>query len=109
MKYVMLALVLVLVLVLSTFGVQNPTPVNVRFLQFESGFVPLSVILLVSTLIGMLLVVLMGLPGRVQHRRETRQLRQQLAAADEQIAALKDRLPRPVMQPLPEERVAQVV
>lgn len=104
MKYAIFALVIVLVLVLSTFGVQNPTPVNVRFLQFESGFVPLSVILLLSTLIGMLLVVLMGLPGRVQRSREARQLRHHLAAATEQIATLKDRLPRPVMQPLPEER-----
>lgn len=105
MKYAIFALVIFLVLVLSTFGVQNPTPVNVHFLQFESGFVPLSVILLLSTLAGMLLVVLMGLPGRVQRSREGRQLRQQLAAATEQIATLKDRLPRPVMQPLPEEYV----
>ena len=65
MKYLVLALVMVLVLVLSTFGIQNPTPVNVRFLQFQSGFVPLYVIMLVSTLIGMLLVFLVGLPGRI--------------------------------------------
>lgn len=105
MKYVIFALAIFLVLVLTTFGVQNPAPVNVRFLQFESGFVPLSVILLLSTLIGMLLVVLMGLPGRVQRSREGRQLRQHLAAATEQVVTLKDRLPRPVMQPLPEEHV----
>jgi uncharacterized integral membrane protein len=103
-KYVILALVLLLVLVLSTFGVQNPTPVNVRFLQFQSGFVPLSVIMLVSTLSGMLLVMLMGLPSRIQHRLETRRLRHQLITADEQIVSLKDRLPAPVMRPLPEER-----
>ncbi len=104
MKYMLLALVLLLVLVLATFGVQNPTPVNVRFLQFQSGFVPLSVIMLVSTLSGMLLVMLMGFPSRIHRRLETRRLRHQLVTADEQIAGLKDRLPAPVMQPLPEER-----
>jgi uncharacterized integral membrane protein len=104
MKFVIFTLVLILVLVLSTFGVQNPTPVNVRFLQFQSGFVPLSVILLLSTLSGMLLVILMGLPSYIHRRLETRRLRHQLVTADEQIAALKNRLPAPVMQPLPEER-----
>lgn len=109
MKYALFALVVVLVLVGSTFGVQNPTPINVRFLQFESGFIPLSVILLVFTLIGMLLVGLMALPGNVERRREIRRLRHRLATADTQIATLKDRLPPPVMQPLPEERAAQMV
>jgi uncharacterized integral membrane protein len=104
MKYAMLALVLILVLVLSTFGVQNPTPVNVRFLQFQSGFVPLSVIMLVSTLSGVLIVMLVGLPSRIQRRLETRRLRHELITADEQIVGLKDRLPAPVMRPLPEER-----
>ena len=83
MRYVILALVLILVLVLSTFGVQNPTPVNVRFLQFQSGFVPLSVILLLSTLSGVLIVMLVGLPSRIQRRLENRRLRHQLITADE--------------------------
>jgi uncharacterized integral membrane protein len=108
-KYVLFALVIVLVLAGSTFGVQNPTPINVRFLQFESGFVPLSVLLLAFTLIGMLLVALMGLPGNVERRRDIRRLRHRLAAAETQIATLKDRLPPPVMQPLPEDRVAQAI
>jgi uncharacterized integral membrane protein len=102
-KYLVLVLVVVLVLMLSTFGIQNPTPVNVRFLHFQSGFVPLYVIMLISTLIGMLLVILMGLPGRIQRQLEARRLRHQLADAEKHIAALQARVPSPVMQPLPED------
>ncbi|PLS82500.1 MAG: hypothetical protein CYG59_03980 [Chloroflexi bacterium] len=108
-KYLVLALVVFLVLVLSTFGIQNPSPVNVRFLQFQSGFVPLYVIMLVSTVIGMALALLVGLPGRIQRQLETRRLRQQLSDAEKQIAELKERVPAPVMQPLPEELSARAV
>ena len=102
MKY--LVLVLVLVLVLSTFGIQNPTPVNVRFLQFQSGFVPVYVIMLVSTLIGMLLGFLVGVPGRIHRQLEARRLHHQLADAQQQLAALQARIPAPMMQPLADER-----
>jgi uncharacterized integral membrane protein len=105
MKYLVFALVVVLVLILSTFGVQNPAPVNVRFLQFESGLVPLSVIILASAFIGMLVVVLAEVPGRIRHRLEGRHLRHQLVAAETHVTDLQDRLPRTVMQPRPEERV----
>ena len=105
----MLGLVLFLVLVLSTLGIQNPLPVNVRFLQFQSGLVPLYVIMLVSTVLGIAIALLMGLPGRIQRQMETRRLRQQLSDAEKQIAELKARVPSPVMQPLPEELSARQV
>jgi uncharacterized integral membrane protein len=104
MKYLIFALVVVLVLLLSTFGVQNPTPINVRFLQVQTGLVPLSVIVLVATLSGMLLIALAELPHRVTRRQETRRLRHQLVAAETRVTVLQERLPRPVMQPLPDER-----
>jgi uncharacterized integral membrane protein len=108
-KYLILALVIVLVLVLSTFGIQNPTLVNVRFLQFQTGFVPLYVIMLVSTLIGMLLVFLVGLPGRIHRQLEARRLHHRLADAHQQIAALQARIPAPVMHPLADERRSREV
>jgi uncharacterized integral membrane protein len=74
MKYVIFALVVVLVLVLATLSVQNPTPVNIHFLQFQSGAVPLAMIMLGSTLIGMLLCGLLGVPGRLQRWRKARRL-----------------------------------
>ncbi len=74
MKYLFFVLVVVVGLVLATFGIQNSTSVSIRFLQWESGNVPLGLIMLGSALIGMLLVRVVELPGRVRHRRDTRQL-----------------------------------
>lgn len=81
MKYLVVALVVALVLVPATFGVQNSTPVTVHFLQFESGNVPLALVMFGSALIGMLLLRVVELPGRVRQRRDTRQLWNHLTAA----------------------------
>lgn len=105
MKYLVLVIVAALVLLLSAFGVQNPFPVNVRFLGLESGNVPLYIIILVSTLIGIVLATLLGIPGQIQRRLEARRLRQRVAELEQQIAELKARLPPPVMKPLPGEQV----
>ncbi len=86
-----------LVLVLATFGVQNPTPVNIRFLALQSGYVPISVIMLGSTLSGMVLSALLGVPGRIRSRWEARRLRHQLADAEQHITELIARVPPPVM------------
>ncbi len=93
LKYLVVVLVVALVLVLSTFGVQNPTPVNIRFLAVQSGYVPISVIMLGATLSGMLLIALLGMPGRLRNRWEVRRLRHQLVDAEQQIAALSTRVP----------------
>jgi hypothetical protein len=65
--------------------------------------------MLVSTLIGMLLVFLLGIPGRIHRQLEARRLHHQLADAQQQIAALKARIPAPVMQPLADERRSREV
>ncbi len=92
-----------LVLVLATFGIQNPTPVNTRFLALQSGYVPVYVIVLGATVSGMLLIALLGMPGRMRSRWEARRLRHQLVGAEQQIAALRARV-LPVMPPIPEDR-----
>ncbi len=103
MKFIVVTLVVALVLVLSTLSVQNPTPVNLRFLAVQSGDVPVYVIMLGSTVIGMLLIALLGVPGRLRSRFAARRLRHQLADAEQQIMELRARVP-PVMKPLPAER-----
>ena len=104
MKYLVLLAVVVLVVLLSTFGIQNPYPVNVRFLGLQSGGVPLYIVTLLSALVGLLLGTLISIPGRIQRRIELRRLRQQVADQERQIADLKVLVPRPVVQPLPGER-----
>ena len=103
MRYLILVVVVILVVLLSTFGIQNPYPVNVRFLRWQTGGVPLYILVLISTLIGVLLSTLLSLTGRIQRQLELRRLRQQAAELEQQVAELKARLPAPVMRPLPDE------
>ena len=103
MRYLILFVVVILVVILSTFGIQNPYPVNVRFLGWQTGGVPLYILVLFSTLIGILLSTLLSLTGRIQRQLELRRLRQQTAELEKQVAELKARLPQPVMRPLSDE------
>lgn len=103
MRYLVIVIVAMLVVVLATFGIQNPSVVDVRFLQFQSPTVPLYIVILLSALIGILVSSLLSVPGRIQRQRELRRLRQQVSEQAQQIADLKARLPAPVMKPLPGE------
>ncbi len=103
LKYLIALIVAALVILLATFGIQNPFPITVRFLQLESGAVPLYLVIMLSALIGLLVSALLGLPGRIQRQLELRRLRQQVAEQAQQLSDLKARLPAPVMKPLPNE------
>ena len=103
MKYLILLVVAALVILVATFGIQNPVPVRVRFFQFQSAAVPLYVVILLAGLLGILLNSLLSLPGRIQRRREVRGLRRQVTEHAQQMDALKARIPAPVMKPLPNE------
>lgn len=103
MKYLVGIAVAALVIVLATFGIQNPFPITVRFLQFQSAAVPLYLVIMLAAVIGILVSALLSIPGRVQRRLELRRLRQQVVEQTQQIADLKARLPAPVMQPLPDD------
>ncbi|GAC1385585.1 MAG: hypothetical protein NVSMB42_05140 [Herpetosiphon sp.] len=103
MKYVVFVVVGIIVVVFTIFALQNPALVDVRFLSFQSGQVPLYGIILLSTLTGMLIVGLLNIPGSVQRRFESRRLRQQIADLDRQVTDLKARVPEPIMRPLPDE------
>lgn len=103
MKYLVILLIAVVVILLSTFGIQNPNPVTVRFLQWQSDAVPIYAVMLVSVLLGMLINTLIGLPGRIQRQLELRRLRHSTTAQEKEIADLKSRIPQPVMKPLQDE------
>jgi uncharacterized integral membrane protein len=104
MKYLIFAVVAVVVLVLTTFGIQNPFPVTIRFLRWQTEAVPLYAVMLVSVLLGIALTSLLGLPARIQRGREMRRLRAELDRQATEISDLRARLPPPVMKPLPDER-----
>ncbi len=81
MKWLFGTLAGLIVLVLAIIGVQNPTLITIRFLGWQTGVLPLWVILLVALVSGMLLVTLITIPGRIHRYRTTRSLKQQLASA----------------------------
>ena len=85
MNRLLLLVAFLLALVLGVFGAQNPQPVAIRFFGLESGAVPLSVVMLLSVLVGVSVSTLIGLRGYI---RTTLRLRQR----DRQIADLQQQL-----------------
>jgi uncharacterized integral membrane protein len=104
MRYVVLLVIVILVVLLSTFGIQNPFPVNIRFLGLETGGVPLYIVIMISAVAGIIMTLLAGLPGRIQRGIELRRLRTRVADVEKELADAKSRLPPPVMKPLPNEQ-----
>jgi uncharacterized integral membrane protein len=82
MKIVFAALTGLILLVLAIVGVQNPTLLSIRFLGWQTGVLPLWVIIVTALVVGMLLVVIVTLPGRIGRYRTTRRLQHQLSAAE---------------------------
>lgn len=105
MRYVVLLVIIILVAVLSTFGIQNPYPVNIHFLGLATGGVPLYIVIMISTITGIVITLLASLPGRIQRGIELRRLKTRLAETEKSLADAKLRLPPPVVKPLPNERV----
>lgn len=99
MKVVSAAFAGLILLVLAIIGVQNPTLVSIRFLGWQTGPLPLWVIMVAALALGMLLVGIITIPGRIGRYRTTRQLRSRLAdaTADAQvpIAPPAERNPAP--------------
>lgn len=81
MKLLFAAFTGLILFVLAIIGVQNPTLISIRFLGWQTGVLPLWVIMVAALSIGMLLVGILTIPGRIGRFRTTRQLRSQLAAA----------------------------
>ncbi len=103
MRYLILVIVVLMVVLLSTFGIQNPFPVTLRFLGFQTGRVPLYILVLISTTIGFLLSVLLSLAGRIQHRLEVRRLEQRVGELEKELKDTRALIPSPAMRPLPDE------
>ncbi len=79
-----LILMIVLSIIMVLFGVQNPQPVNVRFFTLESGNISLSLVIVVSALVGAALIGLLSLWDSA--RRGIRRMR-----TNKQFAALEER------------------
>lgn len=87
MARVLLVVVIMLALLLALFGVQNPQTVDIRFLNIRSGYVPVYVVILLSTLAGIVLSAILGLRSRIGATLKIRKLERQVADLQQQIAA----------------------
>jgi len=96
MRWLILLPILVVALLLVTFGVQNTQLVTVRFLSFEARDLSASIVIILSAIGGALLAGMLGVWNSIQHslrgRRDSKQraqLEQRIAELERQLAATK--------------------
>lgn len=107
MRWLILLPILVLALLMVTFGVQNTQLVTVRFLTFEARDLSASIVIVLSAIGGALLAGMLGVWNSIQHglrgRRDLKQrnqLEQRIAELERQLAATKAPVPKePVAVP----------
>ncbi len=91
--YLLMAVVGVLAMI---FAVQNPDSVEVRFLQWRTVSLPLSLVILFSTFVGVIFAAISGFAQQIRLRLKIRQL-------EHRIAQLSDAPPpRPTAAPGPD-------
>jgi uncharacterized integral membrane protein len=97
MRTVVLILMVVVAILLVIFGAQNTQLVNIQFLMINSGSVSLSLVIVISAVIGAVLVSLITLWGSIRRRFRGRRGDQQQVdlqarsiALESRVAALED-------------------
>ena len=74
--YLLMAVVGVLAMI---FAVQNPAPVEVRFLHWRIADLPLSLVILFSAIIGVICAAVSGFAQQVRLKLKIRQLERRIA------------------------------
>jgi uncharacterized integral membrane protein len=87
----MASMKLIVALILATglvvFGAQNTQSVTFHFLMFDLGPVPVTFVVFVAALLGMIVGWLVSVPGRLRSVRTRRQLEHEVTAAHQETAA----------------------
>ncbi len=73
-----LLFILIMSLLLMVFTFQNPYPVQMRFMGWQSAQVPLIMVILISVIVGVVGSLLLGLKQAKELKRNIRQLRVEL-------------------------------
>src|SRR5512141_2672310 len=92
MRWLILLPILVVALLLVTFGVQNTQLVTVRFLSFEARDLSASIVIILSAIGGALLAGMIGVWNSVQHGLRARRASKQRAQLEQRIAELERQL-----------------
>ena len=102
MRWLILLPILIVALLLVTFGVQNTQLVTVRFLTLEARDLSASIVIILSAIGGAVLASMIGVWNSIQHglrgRRASKQraqLEQRIAELERQLAAAKGSSPKP--------------
>ena len=101
MRWLILLPILIVALLLVTFGVQNTQLVTVRFLSFEARDLSASIVIILSAIGGALLAGMLGVWNSIQHglrgwrdSKQRAQLEQRIAELERQLAAAKAPAPK---------------
>ncbi len=73
-----LLFILIMALLLMVFTFQNPYPVQMRFMGWQSGQVPLIMVILISVIVGVVGSLLLGLKQAKELKRTVHQLKDEL-------------------------------
>ena len=101
MRWLILLPILIVALLLVTFGVQNTQLVTVRFLNLEARDLSASIVIILSAIGGALLAGMIGVWNSIQHglrgrraAKQRAQLEQRIAELERQLAAAKAAAPK---------------
>jgi len=73
-----LLFILVMALMLIVFTFQNPYPVQMRFMGWQSGQIPLIMVIVISMIVGVVVSLILGLKQAKELKKTIRQLRSEL-------------------------------
>lgn len=69
---------LVMALLLVVFTFQNPNPVQMRFMGWQSSQMPVVIVVLVSILVGAIVSIVLGFKQQSELKKEIRRLKSEL-------------------------------
>jgi uncharacterized integral membrane protein len=112
MNYIVTILLLLVSAVMVVFGAQNTQNVEISFLAYRSGNVPLSLVIVLATLGGALIVALISLLNSLRRsyreravrkklERENRDLQQKIALLEKQLVPVSAPLKSTVQSAIP--------
>lgn len=73
-----LIIILLVALVLILMTVQNPNPVSIQFLSWQSQQVPVIIVILISLLVGVIISAALGLVKQSKFKDKIRRLEQEI-------------------------------
>lgn len=73
-----LIFLLVMALILLVFTFQNPYPVKMHFMGWQTEQVPMIIVVIISVLVGVLISLLLGIKRTKELKRNIRQLQKEI-------------------------------